>query len=272
MEEQAQTVPQEEELELRPAQFSDRFIAYLLDTGFFVAGWVGTLYIVWVHLAKEPPTPESAKQLGLLWGAALVVYQFLGNCASGTIGKKVMGLAVVAKSGQRLGVIRAFLRAAAYPLSFPFNWGFVLALFHPESRAFHDLLSGSLVVEARQKHPSEALVLLPAALLSAAGITVGGVAWQLSQPLPSDVAAVEKAREGILILAQIQEKHKAEKGHYTDKLGELAGASGDPQSFRESMGELFDPEQFRIKVDLRGYTITAAARDRKRTRVSVNGP
>lgn len=269
MEEQS---PQEEELELRPAQFSDRFIAYLIDTGLFFAGWVATLYIVWVHLAKEPATPESARQLALLWGAALVAYQFAGNCIGGTLGKKVMGLAVVAKSGQRLGFARALARALIYPLSFPFNWGFVVALLHPESRAFHDLLSGSLVVEARAKHPSEALVLLPAALLSAAAVTAGGVAWQLSQPLPSDVLAVEKAREGVQILAQIQEKHKADKGHYTDKLGELAGASGDPESFRESMGDIFDPEQFRIKVDLRGYTISAAARDRKRTRVTVTGP
>jgi uncharacterized RDD family membrane protein YckC len=262
----------EEEIELRPAQFSDRFIAYLLDVGFFIAGWIATLYVVWVHLAKEPPTQESALQLGLLWGAGLLLYQFIGNCLGGTIGKKVMGLAVVSKSGGSLGVVRSFLRAVFYPLSFPLNLGFLLALVHPESRALHDLLSGSLVVEARPKHPSEALVLLPAALLSAAGLLVGGTAWQLSQPLPSDIVAVEKAREGIQILAQIQEKHKAEKGHYTDKLGELAGASGNPESFRESMGEIFDPEQFRIKVDLRGYVISAAARDRKRTRVSVSGP
>lgn len=263
----------EQELELRPAQLNDRFIAWLLDNAPFAVGWVGSLYIVWVVMAKEPPTVESAQQLGLVWLGLLVLYQFAGNLMGGTVGKKLMNVAVVARSGAPLGAGRSLLRALLYPLSFPlFNLGFVVALLHPESRALHDLLSGSLVVEARPKQAAEAWVLFIGAVLSLAAVVAGGVLWQLSLPTPKDRLAVDKAREGLLILAQIQETHKARTGRYTDKLVELAAASGDPESFRQSMGELFVPDQFRLSTDLRGYKISAAARDRKKTRVEISGP
>lgn len=261
------------EVELRPARINDRFIAYLLDIGPFLVGYMATLYVLWVRLAKEPPSLESAERLGLMWCALLLLYQTAGNLLGGTVGKRLMSLAVVRRDGSRLGVLASVVRAVGFAAGHtPLNWGFVLALFHPESRAFHDLLCGSVVVESRPKHPSEAVTLFLGAVLSCVGVVVGGSAWHLSQPLPSDLLAIEKAHAGLQVLAQIQEKYKKENGHYTAKLGELAAASGDVESFRSSMGEIFQHDLFRLEVSLTGYKISAAARDRKKTRVSIQGP
>ena len=84
--------------------------------------------------------------------------------------------------------------------------------------------------------------------------------------------AIEKAKQGLDILALCQEKHKAQTGHYTRSLSDLARASGDAEQFQTAMLGLFEPELFRLEASLTGYRISGAARDRKKTRVSFSGP
>ena len=261
-----------EELELRPARISDRFIAYLLDLAPFLAGLGVSLYVV-VAKGAADPTLELLYRFSAAWIGLLVLYQTAGNILGGTVGKRLMGLAVVRKDGRPLGPLRALVRGLGYLLSTPFfNFGFLIALFHPESRALHDLLSGSLVIESRAKKPAESCALFLGAAFSITALFGGGLYYHLSRPYPSDLLAVAKAEQGLKILALCQEKHKAGTGQYTRSLGDLALASGDPEQFQAAMLALFQPDRFQLEASLTGYRSSAAARDRKKTRVSISGP
>ncbi|MBI5883454.1 MAG: RDD family protein [Elusimicrobia bacterium] len=260
--------------ELRPGKFSDRFIAYVIDSFPFIAGYYVCTVLIFMrfqHLAarSEVPFILGAGWIGLCWA-----YQTVGNLAGGTVGKKIMGMAVVDREGRRLGWGRSMLRAFTWFLSMPlFNLGCVIALFHPESRAFHDLLSGTLVVEeGRPRSGAESWVVFLGSLFLIFGMLGGSTAFVLSQPTPKDLKAIAKARDGLMIFAQIEEKFKAENGTYTASLSEIAQTSGDVEQFKAAMLELYDPNLFQVSAGNRGYRISAAALDRKRTRVTVQGP
>lgn len=262
-----------ESTEQRPAaKLTDRFLAFLVDFVPFYAGFVGSLYVLVVKLAKLPPTPQTLARQALLWTVLWLLYHALGNASGATLGKRLFGLRVEGLDGGRLGLGRAFVRAAAYLLSLPLNLGFLWSLVHPDSRTWHDLVAGSRVVEARPKSQGEALL---AAVLSVAALAalVLFPAWAaFSRPTPHDLDAVRKAEEGLRILAAVQEAYKAEHGRYTPKLADLAAASGDVTAFKTAMGELFDPDGFVIETGGGGYVIRGRARDRRRTAVEVSGP
>lgn len=263
--------PVEDPIELLPAKISDRFIAYLIDAAPFAVCY-------WLALMRQPrewpggPIPFSPR-IALFWFGLYLLYQFIGNAAGATVGKKLMGIRVVRRDGRPLGAARGFLRALGYGLSTPlFNFGFVLALFHPESRALHDLLAGSLVVESRAKNPSESGILFFAAVSTLLAMVGATIYLQRNKPTASDYLALEKARQALYVLAQIEETHKKTHGGYTDSLGDLALASGDVGIFKGAMGDLFDPNLFRIEAGNKGYRISAVARDRKGTRLTIAGP
>ncbi len=260
-------------VELRPARISERFVAYLIDLVPFLLGFGASVYVAVGVLRAAPPTPESIRKLGWVWVALVVAYQFAGNLAGGTVGKRLMGLAVVRRDGRPLGAARALARALGWLVSTPlFNFGFVLALVHPESRALHDLLAGSLVVEGRPKDRAETLLLFAGAVCAMTALFGGNLYLQWQSPLPSDLLAVEKAREGLQILARVEEAHKERHGRYTDSLAELAEASGDVEQFKQALLEIFDPNLFRVEAGPKGYRISAAAKDRAKTRVHIQGP
>jgi uncharacterized RDD family membrane protein YckC len=257
--------------ELRIGKFSDRFIAYVIDSFPFFGGYyvcVVLLLIRFPHLASKADFPII---FAGFWTALCWAYQTVGNLAGGTVGKKIMGLGVTDREGRRLGLGRSMLRAFAWFLSIPaFNLGCVIALFHPESRALHDLVAGTLVVEeGRYRSPAESAVVFIGSVILILGMVGGSAAFFLSQPTPNDLKAIAKAREGLLIFAEIEEKYKAENGTYTASLSDIAEASGDVEQFKSAMLEIYDPNLFQISAGNRGYKISAAALDRKRTRVTV---
>jgi hypothetical protein len=55
-------------------------------------------------------------------------------------------------------------------------------------------------------------------------------------------------------------------------LGDLAAASGDPQQFQAAMIKIFEPDRFQLEAGPKGYRISAAALDRKKTRLVITGP
>ena len=259
----------ESTITLVPARFNERFIAYFLDVAPLVAGYCLTM----VYGLEQLGGPTKARAVAWAWIALYLFYQCLGNLSGGTIGKRLMGLRVIRRDGRGLGFFRSLVRALGHLLSTPlFNFGFVLALAHPESRALHDLLAGSVVVEPRRKQPAEAAILFLAAALTLSGLYGTMLYLNLYRPTSQDLAAVEKAREGLLILAQIEEAFKQGHGAYTDTLADLSAASGDPIQFQQAMSELFDPNRFKLRAGNRGYRIEAVARDRRRTRVALEGP
>ena len=263
--------PPQQDVYLLPARFNERFLAYFLDAFPFGAGYVATLQFGLPALGG----PTMRKPVSLAFLGAYLLYQIIANAAGGGFGKRLMGLRVVRTDGRPLGLVRSVLRAFGYLLSTPlFNFGFMLALFHPENRALHDLLSGSVVIEPRRKGAESAAVsfLAAAALMT---LLYGGIFWvNLYKPRPQDLQAVEDAKKGLEIMAQIEEAYRKDHGGvYTDKLDDLAAASGDANQFRLAMNELFDAKRgFRMQAGNRGYRIEGAARDLWGTRLIVDGP
>ncbi|MBI5623252.1 MAG: RDD family protein [Elusimicrobia bacterium] len=261
--------------ELRAGKFSDRFIAYVIDAFPFFAGYYVCLVLAFMRFPQLAAREELPVVLAAVWIGLCFAYQTVGNLAGGTVGKKIMGLAVVDREGRGLGLGRSAARAFCWFLSMPiFNLGCVIALFHPESRALHDLLAGTVVVEeGKPRSGAEATIVFVGSVLLILGMLGGSAAFVLSQPTPNDLKAIAKAREGLLIFAKIEERYKAENGTYTASISEIAQASGDVEQFKSAMLELYDPNLFQISAGNRGYRISAAALDRKRTRVTVQqGP
>jgi len=260
-------------VELCPAKISDRFVAYFLDLLPFLGGFIASLFVILVKLQAAPPNQETVACLGALWTGLLLLYQFVGNLTGGTVGKRLMGLRVVRRDGAPLGLGRSLVRTVGYLISTPLcNFGFLIALFHPESRALHDILSGALVVETRAKNTAEAFILFLAAVCAICALFFGNIYLALNRPFPADLLAVEKAREGLKVLARIEEAYQAKNGSYTKSLADLAEASGDAAEFKKAMLVIFDPHLFRIEAGMGKYRISAAAQDRKKTRVAVEGP
>lgn len=263
---------QEAVVELRAARFSDRFVAYLLDTVPFALGAVLSAY-VWGGPLGRPLSPESLSRISAAWITLAVFYQFAANAAGGGVGKRLMGLRVLAQDGGKVGAARALARAVVWLLGTPLcNFGFLVALLRSDTRALHDLLAGTVVVEAYPKGRGEGALLFLAGALGALALLGGNVWLTMSRPTPSDLLALERAHEGLGVLARIEEAHKSRHGAYTNDLSALAEASGDAGRFAAALKDLFEPGSLRIEAGNVGYRLAAKAKDRRRTRVSLKGP
>jgi uncharacterized RDD family membrane protein YckC len=87
--------------------------------------------------------------------AASFVHATLGHALMGaTLGKRLLGLRVVARDGRRPTLGRSAIRAALSLLSFLLlGLGCLLALFTVSGRALHDFLAGTYVVESDRTLP-----------------------------------------------------------------------------------------------------------------------
>lgn len=260
----------EQQIVVVPARFNERFIAYFLDTAPFALGYSGVVYFALDKLGG----PAMARPLALGFVAAYVLYHFVGNLTGGTIGKRLMGLRVLRRDGQKLGVVGSLVRALGSCVSTPLaNWGYLVALVHPENRAFHDLISGSVVIEPRRAPPAQAALMFLTAALMLCGLYFLMFWVNLYKPRPQDLEAMEDAKKGLMIMADIEESWRKDHGAYTDKLEDLAAASGDAVKFHQAMGELFDAKSgFKLLAGNRGYKIEGGAKDAWHKRFILSGP
>lgn len=258
-------------MSLRAARFSDRFVAYLLDGVPFTLGAAGTVWVLLGPLAKAP-TPDLLALVGASWITLVFAYQLIGNLRGGTIGKRLMGLRVVARDGGELGFARGLARACVWLLGSPACAGFLVALFNRENRALHDFASGAVVVDAHPKSAAEGALLFVAAAAAAVALFAFQIRSAWTRPTARDLAAVSKAKDGLSVIARVQDTYKERHGTYAASIEQLAEASGDPATFKAAMSELFLPEPFVMEAGSRGWRIRAAARDRGQTRVFRAGP
>jgi uncharacterized RDD family membrane protein YckC len=157
------------------AGFVSRLLALAIDVVLLViALLVGNA--LWVALIGAPPVRRFGATLiavapglapwltraGLLLPAAVGVgivcgyFLFFSTITGQTIGKRVLGLQVVAADGGRLPLGRAALRLAGYLISAaPLYLGFLAALLDKRKRAWHDRLAGSAVIYAWNARPDE---------------------------------------------------------------------------------------------------------------------
>ena len=93
--------------------------------------------------------------------ALLVNFLVLPTFNGQTLGKWATGLRIERTNGEIAGAGRVLLRnLVGYPLSLLLlGGGFLIAVFHAEGRALHDLLAGTVVVRdrgrARRRFPPE---------------------------------------------------------------------------------------------------------------------
>lgn len=257
--------------ELRPARFSDRFVAYLFDTLPFAVGAVATVWVWGGPMAR--PIPDSFLMAdGAAWAALAVLWQAAGNLAGGTLGHKLLGVRLVDANGQPPGVVRALVRAFVWLIgSFLGSFGFWMALFHPKTRTLHDLASGTFMVEDGPRRSDGALAFLFAAA-AAVALFVLNYWTTLLRPTREDLDAILRAEEGLGVIAQIQEAHRAQKGTYAADVQSLAEASGDVETFKAGMLKVFNPSPFFLEGGNRRWRVTAAAKDRRHTLVRRSGP
>ncbi len=257
--------------ELRPGRFSDRFVAYLLDTLPFAVGALATVWL-WGGPLRRPLDDSFLLADGAAWTGLAVLWQFVGNLMGGTPGHALLGLRVTTAADLSPGPLRAFARALVWLAGAPLgNFGFWLALFHPKTRALHDILSGTYVVESGPRRSNGALAFVAAAAAVVALSVLNG--WSnLLRPTEADLAAIRRAEEGLSIVARIEEAYRASHGAYASEIQDLAEASGDAETFRKGMLAVFSPSPFSLEAGNRRWRVTAAAKDRRRTRVRREGP
>ncbi|MBI3289472.1 MAG: RDD family protein [Elusimicrobia bacterium] len=256
----------------RAARFSDRFVAYLLDVVPFAAGAAATTWALLGPLAKAP-TPELLALVVASWVTLLFGYQLAGNVAGGTVGKRLMGLRLVARDGGPPGFLRALVRAAVWLIGTPLaSFGFLVALFNRENRALHDYASGTVVVESYRKSPAEGALLFLAGAAAALALFGFQIFSGWARPTPRDLAAVVKAKDGLAVIARVQEAYKEKNGTYATSIEELAQASGDAEEFKAAAAAIFRPDPFQMEAGNRGWRIRVAARDRRGTIVVRDGP
>lgn len=91
--------------------------------------------------------------VGYVTAAAVAVLNFglIVGISGRTLGKWVAGLRIERRDGEPLSFARALLRhLIGYPLTLvTLGLGFLVAAFHPQGRALHDLLAGTVVVRSR---------------------------------------------------------------------------------------------------------------------------
>jgi len=157
--------PAKPEIELTPASFLPRLIAFFIDCAIlfvpvailFVLGALAIhLPRLWQRIDNETLNQEwellmrntrqlawlVAIALGWLYGAGLECSR-----SQATIGKSWMGIKVTDEHGERMSFLRATGRyAAKYLSALPCFLGFLMALFSSRGLTFHDRLAGTRVV------------------------------------------------------------------------------------------------------------------------------
>ena len=99
--------------------------------------------------------------LAFLWAAPLFVIYYtltVGGNLAGTLGMRCLGLRVRDWTGGKASYLHAFVSSALFWLFVPFTGGLILlvGLFSNRRRQLHDMLSGTVVVNARAAERQDA--------------------------------------------------------------------------------------------------------------------
>ncbi len=135
------------------ASFSLRCAALFLDYILLLA--IPVLWLVWGRLVSD--TSSNAAPGGLVWFLIIVVFVvdlvLLPLLAGRTLGKMLTGLTIVRFDGTAIdlatiikrNLVGYFLTCATLGI------GFVVAAFNSTGRTLHDMVAGTIVVQARKR-------------------------------------------------------------------------------------------------------------------------
>lgn len=254
-----------------PAGFNERFLAYVIDAFPFVVGTYLSLNAM-VKAGVMAYTAGNEWRWKLLWIAAYVLYEtILTSGGRATVGKIIMGIRVRALDGGDLPVFRALVRALAYFLSSAtLNLGYLAALVTPGKRALHDYIAGSKVVSVKERgEVANGLVL--AFSWGIMAILIGSWLNQTVLKLsPGEKAQIVAAHRTISKLAKLEEIYMLREGHYTNELKDLADLTGNVNAVRAELYKTLEPGSLTFISNGRRFTITAKARNWRKTEVEVS--
>lgn len=178
---------------MRYAGFWRRLLAWVIDFTLWLALVIALGKLVgggirrdngWLVFTVEPG--YAAANLSVLIG-----WLYCAGCESSawqaTLGKRLVGLAVTDENGERISFVRASCRHLSKLLSaLPLGIGFLITPFTARKQALHDLISHSLVVDAREVVPAPVeTVRLGSIALVLAGTALFGSMALISSPSPS---------------------------------------------------------------------------------------
>lgn len=255
----------------RPAEFSERGLAFAVDVAIFTAAWALALKL------SAPSVPVLFNEHGAVGSFAaaglFLVYQAFFSCEGRvTVGKHLFGLRVVDSEGEPLELGRGIMRALGYVPSSFFTLGFFWSLLDPQGRTWQDHIAGSQVVADKALGRATAPVVRLSAgfLVIAFALTAGW--FNIWEARYLKLMTVASAKAGLREVGSLQKVYHDRHGRYAGSLFALAEASEDPRGFLLDMASLYDLNAFKIKADSGKWVVAARARDVDATLVASHGP
>jgi hypothetical protein len=127
-----------------------RTAAWLLDTGLELSASTACMVPA---LAIGMPWTEAMGLFSMAWISAILVNGVLLTGLQGaSLGKRAVGIKVVTEDGEAPGIVRSLVREIPGKVlsRFPWGLGFLLAAVDRETRALHDRIAGTWVVEVEE--------------------------------------------------------------------------------------------------------------------------
>lgn len=253
------------------ASVFERAVALLFDMLMFASVYLWSSYVIIMKL-DWITTPTQNVVIYISFNILFILYcSVLSSGGRQTLGKFLIGIKVISKDGQTpLSFVKALIRTLGYYVGFvTFFGGFALALLNRNTRAFHDLISGSMVVSVREKSPAEATAIaaLGTFLIALMAFYVYFVLFMLPSPFQKE--RVEAAQDQVNRLSYLEELHKQNFGYYTPDLVRLGLISGDAVQLQRDIQYNLRRRGFSLGVTQDGYKISAIAKDADETVVTV---
>jgi uncharacterized RDD family membrane protein YckC len=237
------------------ARIPDRFLAYAIDALIFLIPCEFTL----AKFSPQTPVPRDFWfQWHYGWLAAYTLYQTILNAGEGTtLGKRILGLRVVTTDGDSPGFVRSLVRAVLYiPCGAFFELGFALALTNPMRRGLHDLLAGTVVLEAEERSSTFRSAATAGSLILFAILGFLSLKTMMYRTGPAG-----RAQDGLAYVSGLEEQYKAKTGYYTEDVAALSNLAGSGKTFKAAVLDTIQPQGFGIKVEDGKYYLQAVALD-----------
>jgi len=229
------------------AGFWKRFVAYIIDTFIYAGGFVLILLLLGGSLLTlAPNNPEgffAAFGIYFAYYPGWWLYFALMESSSlqATFGKKLMGIKVTNINGQPVGFGQATGRHfSAFITQLTFSIGYLMAAFTARKQALHDMVAGTLVVNARYE-PNQIKVASdnPGSGMSVGAILaivflvllipIGGILAAIAIPAYQDYTIRAKVHQAIEETTHVQNsitEHASKTGYWPNTL-QRAGIDGE---------------------------------------------
>jgi uncharacterized RDD family membrane protein YckC len=138
---------------MEKAGFLVRLVAYIIDA-IILAIVDGIIQAIFVAPSMRPDASGGAAALAVIGYILVLVWTFgyliyFWTTSGQTIGKKVMGLKVIAVDGGELTIGKAIVRVIGYAISaIVIYLGFLWVIWDPNKQGWHDKIAGTYVVKA----------------------------------------------------------------------------------------------------------------------------